>query len=65
MNYLNFNNKPEIGYGYIYLYKSPSNKCYVGQTVRSLKERAGKNGINYENSKIFYRAILKYGIENF
>lgn len=65
MNYLNFNNKPENGYGYIYLYKSPSGKCYIGQTIRSLKERAGKNGINYENSKIFYRAILKYGIENF
>ena len=65
MNYLDFNKTPEHGYGYIYMYKSPSGKSYIGQTIRSIKDRAGKNGVNYSGSRIFYNAILKYGLENF
>lgn len=64
MNYL-INKLPKQNYGYIYIYTSPSGKSYIGQTTRSLKQRAGYKGKNYESSRIFYRAILKYGFENF
>ncbi len=60
-----FEIKPKKGYGFIYSYTSPSNKKYIGQTSRSLKERAGKDGSNYCNSTIFFRAIQKYGFCNF
>ena len=59
------NKRPKIGYGYIYKYTSPSGKSYIGQTTRSLKERAGHNGKFYKGSNEFYRAIKKYGFENF
>lgn len=65
MNFLLLNRKPQKGYGFIYRYISPNNKSYIGQTVRSLKERAGYQGKEYENCKVFYSAILKYGYENF
>ena len=44
----------------VYCYYSPSNKYYVGQTRKSLNERANQ-GKGYRSSKKFYRAILKYG----
>lgn len=48
---------------YIYKHTSPSNKTYIG--ITSLKpERRWKNGKGY-NSQIFYRAIQKYGWNNF
>lgn len=48
----------------IYMYISPSNKVYIGQTCNTLKRRAG-NGSNYKGCTFFYQAILKYGFENF
>ena len=42
-----------------------NNKVYIGQTCRSLRERAGCNGINYKDCIRFYRAILKYGWDSF
>lgn len=42
-------------------------KYYIGQTVKSIKARAGKNGLQYQtnpNSKIA-RAIKKWGWESF
>lgn len=57
--------RPKSGYGYIYKYTSPSGSSYIGQTVRSLAERAGHNGKNYKGCDIFYSAIQKYGFENF
>ena len=60
-----FEQKPKEGYGFIYEYISPSNKKYIGQTIRSLKERAKNNGNGYLNCVIFFRAIQKYGFENF
>lgn len=57
--------RPKIGYGYIYKYTSPSGKSYIGQTTRSLKERAGHNGKLYKGCNDFYYAIQKYGFENF
>ena len=61
-NYLE--KKPKDGYGFIYKYVSPSKKIYIGQTTKSLKERAGIDGNNYKNSHVFYDAILKYGYDN-
>ena len=56
---------PKDGYGFIYCYTSPSNKKYIGQTIKSLKERAKNNGNGYLNCTIFFRAIQKYGFEKF
>lgn len=61
----NFLQEPKAGYGYIYKYTSPSNKSYIGQTVKSLKKRAKNNGYGYKSCKAFYRAIQKYGFKNF
>lgn len=61
----NFERKPRKNYGFIYKYTSPSGKGYVGQTIRSLKERAKKNGVGYLPCTVFFRAIQKYGFENF
>ncbi len=50
----------------VYKYTNLINdKIYIGQTKYSLEKRAEKNGINYKGSKYFYRAIQKYGWENF
>ena len=40
-------------------------KYYVGQTMRDAKERWGRNGKGYKDCPKFYRAILKYGWDNF
>lgn len=50
--------------GYIYCHISPSGKKYIGQTTTSLKHRFD-NGRNYESSPIFWKAIQKYGWDNF
>ena len=57
--------RPRQGYGYIYKYTSPSGKSYIGQTTYSIKERAGHNGKSYKRCPEFYRAIQKYGYDNF
>lgn len=59
------NNKPKRGYGYIYKYTGPSGKSYIGQTVQSLRDRAGHNGKNYSRCPYFHSAIKNYGFENF
>lgn len=51
--------------GIIYKYTSPSGKSYIGQTTRTKKEREGKNAKEYSHCPAFYKAIQKYGIENF
>ena len=51
--------------GIIYKYTSPSGKSYIGQTVNSLERRARSNGIGYKPCPIFYKAIQKYGFQNF
>ena len=40
-------------------------KIYIGKTNRSLKYRSGANGKGYKNCSTFYKAIEKYGWENF
>ena len=53
-------------YGFIYLTTDLKyNKKYIGQTIKSLKERAKNNGNGYLNCTIFFRAIQKYGFEKF
>ena len=51
--------------GIIYKYTSPSGKSYIGQTVKSLSQRARIDGKGYKNCPVFYRAIKKYGFSNF
>lgn len=61
-----FEQKPKDGYGFIYKYVGPTGKIYIGQTRRSLKERAlTSHGIGYKNCTLFYRAIEKYGFSSF
>lgn len=46
--------------GIIYMYKSPSGKYYIGQTIRQHVSRA------FNGSELpFHRAIRKYGIDSF
>lgn len=47
----------------VYIYTFPNNKKYVGQTSRTIKERANY-GEGYRNSPAVYNAIKKYGWEN-
>lgn len=50
----------------IYAYINKINKkIYIGQTCRTLRERAGKNGNLYLQCKRFGYAIRKYGWDNF
>ena len=52
--------------GYIYCYTNKINgKKYIGQTMRTLAARAGKNGVNYKTQWLFWRAIKKYGWNTF
>lgn len=60
-----FDLKPKQNCGFVYRYISPSGKSYIGQTCRSLRERAGGQGSGYKTCTIFYSALQKYGIENF
>ena len=48
----------------IYKHTSPSGKVYIGQTCMKPEDR-WRNGRGYRNQLLFYRAIQKYGWENF
>ena len=48
----------------VYMHISPSNKRYIGITSRNINDR-WRNGKGYEKQKYFYRAIEKYGWDNF
>lgn len=49
----------------LYLITSPTNMYYVGITRRTLKQRANSNGSGYRYNTHLWRAIQKYGWENF
>ena len=50
----------------IYKYTNKINgKVYIGQTSKTLEERAQSNGSNYKECRKFYAAIQKYGWESF
>lgn len=48
----------------VYVHISPSDKYYIGITSRKPKER-WRGGSGYKNNDHFYRAIKKYGWNNF
>ena len=50
----------------VYIHKNKiNNKVYIGQTHQLPYQRWGKNGNGYKTSPHFYRAIQKYGWNNF
>ena len=50
----------------VYLHRNKiNNKCYVGQTCQKPEARWGLNGNGYKDQTYFYRAIQKYGWDNF
>lgn len=49
----------------VYIHTSPSGKYYVGMTGGKPKARWGKNGNGYKDNHYFFRAIQKYGWDNF
>lgn len=49
----------------VYKHTSPSNKVYIGITCRTMEARSEKGGIGYSGNKYFYKAIEKYGWDNF
>lgn len=50
----------------IYKYTNKVNEnIYIGQTCKTLEDRAGKNGYGYKKCTLFWRAIQKYGWDNF
>lgn len=50
----------------IYKYTSPSGKHYIGQTCKPTQaQRAGFQGSGYRHCPAFWRAIQKYGWDNF
>ena len=48
----------------VYKHTSPSNKVYIGITSQPVLKR-WNNGHGYRHNEYFYRAILKYGWDNF
>lgn len=49
----------------LYVHISPSNKRYIGITSEEDVKRRWLNGAGYRTQQYFYRAINKYGWENF
>jgi nicotinamidase/pyrazinamidase len=53
-------------YGVIYAIISPDNMYYIGQTTKSLRERwKYYKSLNCRGQLKLYRALKKYGVENF
>lgn len=56
----------KIIYGRIYVHKNKINgKCYVGQSIRKNVKERWRRGKGYIESPHFYKAIKKYGWDNF
>ena len=50
----------------VYMHTNKINgKKYIGQTCQTLLQRCGKNGEKYICCPVFFKAITKYGWENF
>lgn len=49
----------------VYMHISPSNKRYIGITSMNDENIRWQNGNGYKRNKHFYRAIEKYGWDNF
>ena len=50
---------------YVYIHTSPTGKRYVGITSQNPERRWGNCGVGYKLQTRFWRAIQKYGWENF
>lgn len=48
----------------VYKHTAPNGKCYIGITKQTI-ERRSQNGEGYNTQRVFYRAIQKYGWDNF
>lgn len=48
-----------------YIHISPSNKFYIGITCQAVDARWGEFGVGYRTQVLFWRAIQKYGWDNF
>ena len=53
-----------INHWIIYMYTFPNGKRYIGKTKNSLHRRQGANFKRYENCKLLWNAIQKYGEDN-
>ena len=62
--YKDFPEQPPVGYGFIYFLRSPSGKGYVGQTIRSVKQRLYCH-CHTSRGHSLLKAIVKYGLDNF
>ena len=49
----------------VYRHTSPSGKCYIGMTCQTMERRARGGGRAYSGCTAFYKAIQKYGWDNF
>jgi group I intron endonuclease len=49
----------------VYIHTAPSGKRYIGQTTMKPEHRWGKSGGGYKGFGKFWRAIQKYGWDNF
>lgn len=49
----------------VYKHTSPSEKIYIGITCQKPEYRWKRNGVGYKSQTYFYRAIQKYGWDNF
>lgn len=49
----------------VYVHTSPSGKRYVGITSKPTEYRWGKDGCGYKDNDHFWKAICKYGWDNF
>lgn len=49
----------------VYMHISPSNKIYIGMTGTKPEKRWRKDGSGYKTQQYFWRAIQKYGWDNF
>lgn len=50
--------------GIIYMFTSPSNKSYIGQTIQALEARRSQH-VHSKCCRLLHHAIAKYGINNF
>ena len=60
----------EVIVGFIYKITNTINqKCYIGQTIKTLEKRFSQHKNNYTkpyfSQLVLYKAFKKYGIENF